>query len=119
MDLTAEQINEHIDKFTDIYKDGKEMNPMPDDVNITVWCKSDSECGFAYNTTTDEMGLEAFIAKKWILHENLLRAVGERSSEESALPISDVSKSVCDHVYHRFVNHNLEYDECIKCGHIK
>ena len=55
MELTAEQINEHIEKFTPIYKDGKEINPIPKDRKVTVWCEGTNEEGFACNVTANEM----------------------------------------------------------------
>ncbi len=70
-ELTAEQINEHIDDFTPIYKDGKEINPIPNDAKVTVWCEGDDEKGFVCNVTADEMGLEIFIAKSWIYEHKL------------------------------------------------
>lgn len=71
MELTAEQIQKHIKKFNPIYHDGKEINPIPDGVKVTVWCKSRDEEGFISNVRKDEMGIELFIAKKWILEDDL------------------------------------------------
>lgn len=74
LDLTSEQIVKHLDKFTQIYQDGKKINPIPDNVAVTVYCNGgdDSEnVGFCCNCTTDEMGLELLIAKSWILEDEL------------------------------------------------
>lgn len=70
-ELTAEQIVDHIDDFIEIYENGKEINPIPKNVKVTVYCESSNEEGFACNVTTDEMGLEALIAKSWIREEKL------------------------------------------------
>lgn len=68
MEWTAEQINEHIDKFLDIDK-----NPIPKDAIVTIWCDSGKmeTSGFADNTKFDEIGLNALIAKSWILQSDL------------------------------------------------
>jgi len=75
MEPTAEQINEFYDYFTPIYdENGKEINPLPDDRKITVWCESGKdvdEQGFAYNVTDVDMGIEILIAKAWISQEKL------------------------------------------------
>jgi len=58
MEWTAEQINEHIDKFLPI-----KTNPIPKSVIVTIWCDSGEmdTSGFAENTTFDEIGLNALI----------------------------------------------------------
>ena len=67
----------NMDKFTEIYpKDthGKELkwqNDMPKGVKMTVFCKSNNDEGFLINMTSDELGLEALIAQKWIIHSEL------------------------------------------------
>lgn len=72
MELTAEQINEHIDKFVKIYDDnGNQVNPVPTDKKVTVWCESNIEQGFACNVTVDEMGIEILIARSWIYEDEL------------------------------------------------
>lgn len=72
--MTAEEISKYIDHFIPIYDDkGREINPMPKNAKITVWCSSSEgvEEGFSYNTTVYDMGLNYFIAKSWILQEEL------------------------------------------------
>lgn len=76
MELSAEQIYEHIERFTPIYKDGKEINPIPKDRKVTVWCDGANEEGFACNVTASEMGLEALIAKSWIYEDELQALCG-------------------------------------------
>lgn len=77
--MTAEQMNEHIDQFQIIWKEGHEENPMPDDVKLTVYCDNDAdERGFLENVTTDEMGLDALIARKWIRHAHLLELINNK-----------------------------------------
>lgn len=68
MELTAEEINKHIDKFLPVY-----TNPIPSKTKVTVWCEAESlaDSGFAENTTIEEMGFELFIAKSWILQSDL------------------------------------------------
>lgn len=70
-DLTAEEINQHIGDFIEIYKEGKIVNDMPDDVKLTVWCEGTNEEGFICNSTTSEMGITALIARRWITEEKL------------------------------------------------
>ena len=69
MDWTAEQINEHIDKFTSI-----EDKPIPDNTIVTVWCDGGDfirSKGYLDNITKDEMGFEALISRSWILQTEL------------------------------------------------
>lgn len=55
-----------LDKFTEIYpKQGKEQR-MPDNEKLTVYFKGTSEEGFLFNVSTNDLGLEALIAFKWI-----------------------------------------------------
>jgi hypothetical protein len=61
----------NLNKFTDIYKDGKEVNTIPKNVKLTIFCESTDEEGFVNNVTYNEIGLELLIAKKWILHSEL------------------------------------------------
>jgi hypothetical protein len=89
MDLTAEQINKHIEKFTPIYKDGKEENPIPKDRKVTVWCEGTEEQGFACNVTANEMGLEALIAQSWIDEDYLQKLC----AVEKNLTLRDVRTS--------------------------
>ena len=84
--MTQEEIEEnkvvklcydHLDKFTDIYpKDKKEENKMPENVKLTVYCKGTNDEGFLVNMTSDELGLEALIAQKWIIHSELEALAG-------------------------------------------
>jgi len=66
----------HLDKFTDIYPENGQENKMPDNVKLTVYCKGNTMKGFLINMRSDELGLEAFIAKKWILHSELEKLAG-------------------------------------------
>ena len=74
---------EHLDKFTDIYPvekdtDGMQLeNQMPENIKLTVYCKGTNEEGFLINVTSNELGLEAFIAQKWIIHSELQSLAGE------------------------------------------
>lgn len=70
--MKAEEINKYIEHFKPIYKNGERINPMPKNTKITVWCDNgDDEQGFAYNTTTYDMGINCLIAQKWILQSDL------------------------------------------------
>ena len=73
--MEAEEINKYIEYFIPIYNEnGEQINPMPENTKITVWCDDGrGEDGFAYNTTTLDLGLNAFIAKSWILQSELER----------------------------------------------
>ena len=68
----------HLDKFTDIYPEKGNENKMPEGVKLTVYCDGgniDSE-GFLINMMSDELGLEALIANKWIIHSELEKLAG-------------------------------------------
>jgi len=67
---------QHLDKFTNIYTDGKDENKMPENVKLTVYCKGTNDEGFLVNMTSDELGLEALIAQKWIIHSELEALAG-------------------------------------------
>ena len=67
---------DNLDKFTDIYSEGKEENKIPDNIKLTVFCQGSNDEGFLINVTSDELGLEALIAKKWILHSELEKLAG-------------------------------------------
>jgi hypothetical protein len=66
-----EDIMEHIDSFTDMYENGKEINPIPEGVKVTGYYSDDEDEGFSVNLRKDEMGFEIFGISKWILHEKL------------------------------------------------
>jgi hypothetical protein len=70
-ELTPVQISKYLDKFTPIYINGKEVNPIPENTKVTVWCVGVNEEGFLTNVTKDKMGIPLFIAKRWILEEEL------------------------------------------------
>lgn len=72
MELTAEEINVHIDKFKSV-KD----NPIPDNTNVTIWCEGEDESGFLIDTTTNKAGIMLFIAKSWIEHNELLKLLNK------------------------------------------
>jgi hypothetical protein len=67
---------ENLDKFTDIYSKGKEENKIPDNIKLTVFCQGSSDEGFLINVTSDELGFEALIAQKWIIHSELEKLAG-------------------------------------------
>lgn len=70
---------EHLDKFqpcTVTQPNGKFTDMMPEGVKMTVYCRSHSAEGFLINVTTDELYLEALIAKKYILQSELEALVG-------------------------------------------
>ena len=68
---------DHLDKFIDIYpKDKTSENKIPKDVKLTVYCEHPEETGFIINVKSDELGIQAFIAKKWIIHSELEKLAG-------------------------------------------
>jgi hypothetical protein len=71
--MEAEQIIKYIDSFTNIYdKDGNEVNPIPEDKRVTVYCSNGGDTkGFIENSLKKHLGFEALIAKSWILHSEL------------------------------------------------
>jgi len=68
---------DNLDKFTDIYPTDKNAdgtyweNKIPENVKLTVFCQGSNDEGFLINVTSDELGLEALIAQKWIIHSEL------------------------------------------------
>ena len=81
--MTAEEIIKYHDLFTDIYEErkdgtyGSEINPIPDDVALTVYLynpRSGKE-GYIYNMHKSDMGIDILIARKWILQSDLDEAV--------------------------------------------
>lgn len=67
----------YLDKFVDIYpKDLNLENKMPKNVKLTVFCKGSNDEGFLINMTYEEIGLEALIAQKWIVHTELEKLAG-------------------------------------------
>jgi hypothetical protein len=87
MEWTAEQINEHLDKFLPI-----ETCPIPDGEKVTIWCDSGEmeTSGFAENTTYDELGLNALIAKSWILQSELDKLCEGKENHSSPSTIMEV-----------------------------
>lgn len=75
-ELSLRVIDNLKDKFTPIYKDGKEVNPVPEKVKVTVYCEGTNESGYLTNIFSDEGGFEMLIAKSWILEKDL-RALAE------------------------------------------
>ncbi len=69
--MEIKELYNNLSRFIDIYENGKEINPIPSDVKLTIYCKSEDDEGFLENITKTEAGLNLFIAKKWILQENL------------------------------------------------
>ena len=69
---------DQLDNFQETYKDG-EFVALPKDVKITVYCNNGSdEEGFVVNQYECDLGMNAFIAKKWIIHSVLEELIGEK-----------------------------------------
>ena len=66
----------YLHKFVDIYEDGNHKNEIPENIKVTIFCKSENKEGFLINILYDELGLEELIAKKWIIHSELENLVG-------------------------------------------
>lgn len=81
-DKVARVCYKHLSKFIDIYPNEKSAdglrweNKMPKNVKLTVYCKGTKNEGFLVNVTSDELGLEELIAKKWIIHSELESLAG-------------------------------------------
>lgn len=73
MEHSAEELNEHIDNFTSI---GDDVNPIPDNIKVTVYCEGLHERGFAENIIREDLGISELIAKSWILQEDLDKLFG-------------------------------------------
>lgn len=72
-DYPAKTIAKHLSAFTKIYENGEEVNPMPDNIKLCVYCEGKEDTGFICNATNKELGLEALIANSWIEEEKLLK----------------------------------------------
>lgn len=53
------------------------INDIPDKVKLTVYCEINGDDGFLVNLYKDELGIDALIARKWILHSDLLKLSGD------------------------------------------
>jgi hypothetical protein len=71
--MNQKRIKFLISHFTDIYKDGVEINPIPDNVQVTVFFKDQANevSYFLPNCIKAELGIEIFIARSWILQAEL------------------------------------------------
>lgn len=73
---------DNLAKFIEIYPKDKNAdglrweNKMPEKVKLTVYCECRNEKGFLINVTSDELGLEALIAKHYIIHSELEALAG-------------------------------------------
>jgi len=73
-ELSVQEISKHISKFNQICaENGEEINPMPEDKLITVYCKGTNEEGFADNIYRKDLGITALIAVSWIEQEELIK----------------------------------------------
>jgi len=78
IDLSAGNINRFKSHFIKIYnEDGKEVNPIPDDKRVTVWCDGGKmeHQGFAVNVTGKTIGLNVLIADSWIYQTELKKLI--------------------------------------------
>lgn len=85
MELSPDQIMRHLHKFTSIYDEkGNEVNPIPEDVKITVYCKSEKldEEGFCCNVISSDLGINAFMARRWILEDELQEIFNPENRED-------------------------------------
>lgn len=74
IEITADEIVVHINKFTEIYDtEGNEINPFPKGEKLTIYCEGldIEDSGFVCDVYEHELGLEAFIAKRWIRQSDL------------------------------------------------
>lgn len=76
-ELTAEQIHPFLRYFTEMYLNGKEINTIPNNLKVTIYCESKDDSGFMTNVTTDEAGWNMLIAKSWILEEELQKLINK------------------------------------------
>ena len=69
--MKAEKINEFIDSFEPMYKNGESNDPNDDDM-VTYYCDDGKDnVGFVENIKWIDGGLEKLICKKWILQSKL------------------------------------------------
>lgn len=70
---SANYIDQFHDQFITIHDaDFHEVNPIPEDQYVTVYCEGDRDnIGYVWNVKGGELGLEALIARKWILQSKL------------------------------------------------
>lgn len=61
------------DRFIDVYPEGDAPeNPVPEDTHCVVIFNSDNVFGWLEIHKTEEMGMEALIAREWIKYEDLI-----------------------------------------------
>ncbi len=84
MELTAEQVHPHLDKFTPIWSEsGMESNPVPSDTKVTVYVNHpDDGDGFVMNTTEYEMGITMLIAESWIPQTEIEKLVANYDGDK-------------------------------------
>ena len=73
------------DEFTSIYDQyGYVANQLPETDRITVFCEygNGEGGGFAIDVVSEDLGIEALIAKKWILHKDIVRLIGEYDDDD-------------------------------------
>lgn len=54
------------------------IQEMPKGVKLTIYCRGfdDDDEGFAVNVQSDELGITALTARKWIIHTELEMIAG-------------------------------------------
>ena len=65
-------IQRNLDKFTPIYNEGEEINPIPKNIRITVYCESATDRGLLVGVFKKDIGIEILVAKSWIYHSELM-----------------------------------------------
>lgn len=72
---------ENISKFTEIYeKNGVAGVEPPSDKKLTIIFENKGETSYNHNVTTEEAGINMFIAERWILTEDLYKTVGKKKN---------------------------------------
>lgn len=69
--MDIKDLYRHLDKFTPIYHEGQEVNPIPEDVKVTIFCEGSDDEGFLEDIYRKDGGITLLIAKSWILQTDL------------------------------------------------
>lgn len=76
MKITAAHVSRYLDKFHEIFDEkGKEINPLPENEPMIVYCESSRETGWCEVKRSIDLGLTALVAQKWILRKDLIKLI--------------------------------------------
>lgn len=73
MKITHKNVTANLNRFNEIYAEGKEHNPVPKNTPVIVYCNNGGdEVGWLDVNEISELGLQQLIAKSWITQKEFL-----------------------------------------------